>query len=293
MKQIKSEKGFSLAELMVAAGLVGIISLGVIYGTKVSSKQERSSKVKLAVQTQLNIGLKHLSNFTKGISWSDFDFDGTYFIGNNMNRIQPVSWNESDVDTIANRNDLERNFTSSRFGNIHYFLDSTTYASGKSGNISLFFSRCVDVDSYKNPSKSYGLQEALDIDLRPYLLKEGKNFTTYCAPAKTTGKPSSHYAISGVKGNLRVMSFYYKKNTWIEIPSKQERSFLLGAGHILFMNRNKNPDGFIAYNYVLDDPCLRYETKGECNRKPVVKIRNITGPVQSTGVHDSGFMVIQ
>ncbi len=293
MSFIKGEKGFSLAEVMVAAGLVGVISIGVLYGTNMASKQKRSSKVKLAVQTQLNLGLKHLSNFTKGLSWTSFDFDSTYFIGDNMNVNRRVSWRASDIDTISTRSDLRRSLSTTRFGNVNYFIDSTTFENGKGGTTGLFFSRCVDKKDYRNESKSFSLQEALNINLRPYLLKVGKNFSVYCAPKKTTGKPSASNAISGQKGKYRVMSFYFKKNTWIEIPSKQERRFLLGAGHILYMNRDKNPDGFTAYNFVLDDPCLRYETKGECNRKPVVEVRNISGPIQAAGVHDSGFMVIQ
>ncbi len=293
MIKINSEKGFSLAEVMVAAGLVGIISLGVIYGSKVANKQKRSASAKLAVQAQLNIDLKHLSNFSKGVSWNNFDFDATYFVGNDMKRINRVSWKAKDVTTISNRTELRRSLNTKDYGVVNYFKDSHTLDSsiGSVGS-ALYFTRCIGVNPYRN-NRRYSLQEALNINMRPFLIKNGKHNEIHCLPRKTSGVPSANTRVSGNNSSYRVVSFYFKNRSLLQMPSAQERRFLLGAGFSLLMNRSKNPDGFTAYNFVLDDPCLRYETDGECKRNAIVELRNITGAVQAAGVHDSGFMVIQ
>ncbi len=59
------------------------------------------------------------------------------------------------------------------------------------------------------------------------------------------------------------------------------------------MNRAVNPDSFVAYSFALDDPCYRYDNVKDCNRLPILALKKITGPIQATGIHDSGFMIIQ
>ena len=89
------------------------------------------------------------------------------------------------------------------------------------------------------------------------------------------------------------MTFYYKNKTWKQMPGKEDRKSLIGTGFMLNMNRRENPESFLAYSFVLDDPCYRYAKDKNCNRLPIIRLRNLSGPIQETGVHDSGFMIIQ
>jgi len=287
----KSEKGFSLAEVLVSAGLLGVLALGMNYGIEILNKQKKSSKTKIALQTDLNISLKYLAAHTNGLSWNDFDFDNTYYQGNNLKTMNLVNWNASDIDSISVREDLRQTISTTKFGNVDFFLDSFTLVKEKGGTNGLYFSRCVSASDYK--TKDFTLQEALDINMRPYLVKEGEVLSIYCASSGADGKLSNSAKIIGRKDNYRVMSFYSKNNTWKQMPSLGDRAFLLGSGFMVFMNRALNPDSFVAYSFALDDPCYRYDNVKDCNRLPILALKKLTGPIQSTGIHDSGFMIIQ
>ena len=291
MTHLKCEKGFSLSEVLVAAGLLGILSLGMNYGIEVLNKQKKNTSTKLSIQSLLNLGLKYTTAHSNGLSWKSFDYENTYFQGNNMRNLNLVNWNHSDIDSISSRGDLEQTIDAGRFGNVNFYVDSFTLVKEKGGTNGLYFSRCVSATDYKD--RDFTLQEALDLPRRPYLVKKNEKIQIHCSTKNASGSQSSSTRISGRRSDYRVVSFYYKNNTWKQIPSFSERKYLLGAGYMIFMNRNKNPDSFIAYNFILDDPCYRYSKEKNCNRLPIVQLRNLSGPIQETGVHDSGFMIIQ
>ncbi len=292
MSVLKSEKGFSLAEVMIGAGLLGILTVGMNYGFDLLNKQKKNSRTKLTIQSQLNVGLKYMAAHTNGLSWKVFDFDNTYYQATNMKEAHRVSWDAGDVDNISNRSDLIQTFNAPPFGNVSFYMDSFTLVKEKGGSNGLYFSRCVSESDYTS-NKNFGLQEALDLPNRPYLLSFDNMKYVYCAPRATNGSVGTSYRINGRKTNYRVMSFYYKNKTWKQMPGPEDRKSLLGAGFMLYMNRNENPESFISYSFVLDDPCYRYDTSKDCQRLPIISLRNLSGPIQETGVHDSGFMIIQ
>jgi prepilin-type N-terminal cleavage/methylation domain-containing protein len=285
---LKEEKGFSLAEMLVATGLLGIVSLSVMYGSKMIGESKRRSDSQ-GLRNELGLSLKKESeSTTSGIIWKDFDPQTSFSHNSGLKKLSKVSWTPADAGA-SSRDELKREIDAGSLGKIKFFVNSFTLplisGTGKAG---VFFSRCLK----KSESlKEWDPQAAIDLNTFPFVTKDsdGKSVVRCCKPnSSKCGEKVEDFSSS-----WRIVSFILRGNIFKRIPSVQEMDDVFGAGFVLSFNEDKNPNSFVQNLVIVPNPCPGVRKAKNCNRKIRVSANSYTGFVKSTGVTDSGFMVVQ
>ena len=288
-KGLLSQKGFSLAELMVAAGLMGLVGLGIIQGMKLLGFQKKAANSVEAASSSLSGNLTLMQMASGGVSWKQFDFTRSFYRGDDLTLFNKVGWDAGAIAGVSDRTDLKTSIDDKKFGLQEFYRDSFTIMFEKQGNNGLFFSRCVKKNQY---FKSFEPDEALALPRSPFLVKRDEQLQVYCCPRNSSTVCGGGH-VKDTNSVWRPVTFYLKNGVYRQLPSPQDRKRLLGAGFMMLFNRQTNPDGFFSYVFSIADQCYKYGDKGVCNRNGKIHFKTLNGNVKADGVHDSGFMVIQ
>lgn len=286
----KEENGFTLTEVLVASGLLGVIGVGVMFGTKTMKNMDKSSKQSSALQVYNTDGLNKLKIYTQGLTWEKFDFRSTYVQVNQNNKIKTVNWDFTDIDNINNNTDLEVSISDNSGNTFKVKRDSHTLVYSKNGKVGVYFSRCVPKNQYYKGGISPS--QALSFKRVPFLVKDGERNAIYCCPQKSTGICSLD--ISDSTSSFRYMTFDLRdQGSFRSSPSQGDAKFFLGSGFMVYLNRGKKPDAFKALYFNSSDPCYRANDKATCIKEGIKTVRAVNGEISSKSVFESGQLIIQ
>ena len=298
----KQEEGFSLAETVIALGLVGLLGLGFSQGTKLIANLKKGTDQDAAVSLYKAEGINTLKKITKGLSWEKMDFENSYIQILKDKKLNLVDWNFSDISQYSSYNDIRERVQGKGASVFHNFVrDSHTMVKAtKTGDIA-YFSRCIEKEEYWGGSLKETMKlkltvnEAKNLDLVPFVVKDGKRNRVYCCSRRKTGDPDATLCSEEIvnrESDYRIMTFQFKKGNLKVFPTPQERKYLLGTGFIVFLNRGQVPDSFNAYNITIKDNCFIKESNNEnCQSNGKIYVRFFQGQIAKNSVFGSGSLI--
>lgn len=290
---MSSNRGYSLVELMVAMGLLGLFFIGFNevsrYVIKLNKKIELSGKSS-EVLTELK---KEVNKIHQNISWIFFDYDKTYYKASSDNRSSLVTWKFPRVKEYlpnGNRDDLAMDFQGEIFYRNSYTLEIPAVKSSKGSH--LLLSRCLERN--RNPS-SLDLSEVKALDYVPFIRPWSKTHEIHCCPIG--GKDDCSNAITRA-GNYKVVTFYFKRDqkssSEVDIkyyPGDGDKKVLDSVGLVLNFNKDDDPNQYTVTIFALIDPCLGEKNNPTCrNQRFIFNSLKTDGDVKSKGIRDRGFI---
>ncbi len=287
--KLSNEDGLTLTEVLMSAGLLGLLALAIMQGTTMMKKMKARSNQTLAVQSYSSEGLKKLKTSADGVSWERLNFERTYTLVNESGKIDRVDWDFTEIPDLSNMSDIEVEVRDPSGSKIKFTRDSHTLISTKGGKMRVYFSRCVPIGDYE---KNITPQMAASYDKVPFVSKKDKVDEIYCCKRGLNKLCSSK--IDSPKDKFRIMTFDLRDNSnWKVFPVPSERKYLLGNGFIFFTNRSRRPNAFVAYHFTLTNTCFTDDDRNNCDKRGKVNSTPTTGSISTRSVYDSGQLIIQ
>lgn len=292
MFKLKNSKGFTLAETLVASGLMGIIALGVIMGADSMKKTNMRSRHTNAISSNEAEALKRLKNYTQGLSWKQFDKENSYTAIPEVEKFKKAGSPTASAVTFEAEDGISIDFT----------RDSHTIITIRGDKKILYASRCVATSIYENRdlNQSFTLQQIKNFTKRPYVVRSNvmdKN-EVECCDAEVDETCGENYPRK--KNNThRVMTFFYTQDN--SIPSKslrfypvvQERDYMLGMGFMAYLDKESNATQLMTYSFVISNQCYTMDSDINCDKQGLLKQRAVSAPLTADSVYDSGTIIIR
>ncbi len=269
---VKNKKGVTLAELVISAGLIILVSIGFFQITKMVQTSMQSSKRKFDSYQELNSLYKEVVKQVRDYNKNEFDLSNTYIIKNDRT-IQKYKSNKKTSPFVIKR--IQTYYIQKHEKSL--YKNSFTIAIS---NDEYMASRCFTVDS-GGGNISYGY---------PVLSKYKKTLKVKCR------------VLNGSSSNdFYVITFYQKKKTdrngnisYIQkvFPAGFEEKIkkakgkgisnkdnFRGVGFMLVFNQN-NTNYYSIYTYSLNKVKSAYNVNYKVNQ----------GILKEEGIKDTGFM---
>lgn len=286
---MEGQKGFTLAEVMVAAGMVGLVALAANYGLEMMSKMKRTSEAKAAQSTLVNEIGRQLTSVGKKIVWTNFDFNRSFYVNNSATSVMKVNWTFADIPTASSVSDIQFQ-TKVKGLSVTTVRDSFTleYVNDDGSDSGLIASRCVPKGSY---NAKMSATNALSLAYGPFVFKDNKGiFRIRCCRINGPGLCSGD-TIDESGDSWRVNTFMIRRNAMRTIPGESDARYILGAGFAFYFNQNTEPYSYTNYVFSIRNGCPNQVQ--DCDKVIPPLIKQYRGDVNSTGVHDSGVLIIK
>lgn len=286
---MEGQKGFTLAEVMIAAGIVGIVALAGNYGIEMMARMKRTSEAKAAQSTLVNEIGRQFTSVGKHIVWKNFDFDRSFYIDNTGETIKKVTWNYSDLYNVNSKSDLEFQTTVNN-QNVQVLRDSFTleFFSEDGSSSGLIASRCVPKDQY---NAKISAQSALSLPYGPFVYKDEYGLMQIRCCLIDGGELCTDGDLKTGADDWRVNTFFVRRNAMRSIPGDSDAQFILGAGFAFYFNQEKEPYTYTNYVFAIRNGCPNQVEV--CDKKIPPLVKQYRGDVNSSGVHDSGVLIIK
>ena len=279
----KSEAGFSLVELTVATGLLGLLAVVVVYGVNQMGLLLKESRQNEVIRENLAEGVRNIKkSVSSGLFYRKFNANQTY-----NNKLSLVNWPVKNLD-VEDLDKLKVFFdllTSESQETVELFRNSHTLI----GEKSVFLSRCVPKSIYNSVKKEMTISDINSFDKVPFVTTKG----VYCCLIGSR-KKCSVAAISPGSDD-RVMSFKLTKGRKPKsFPAASDKRAILGSGFIIMIDDGADPRNYSYQQFVLSDPCYKRGNKENCDIVGVVNVRTGSGEVSSArSIHDTGHLIIE
>lgn len=271
------QKGFSLAEVMIAGGLMGLVALGAMHLMKSGAGLQKKGDLFEGNNRSLMELTKIVHKAQKAVSWDEFDYSESYY--ENSGDPQLVNWSIADVNWTDSKNKLAFEIDGLNFYKSSHLISIPLF----NGKVGALFSRCVPVES---SNQEYTAAEAYNLNKVPILKKSGKALVVTCCSKKSTKACSEVVKNDGA--NFRVKTFYYRNGKVKNYPLEADKRFIKGTGIFITFDKNKNPDSYKLVIFNQTDSCFYKDPK--CVSHYMLKPKTLSFSLKTQGVQDRGFI---
>lgn len=278
-KLLWNQSGFTLVEVIIACGLMGVTALIGASVIKMSIKNVQRTNANSSLVTEISEvknGLKKI----KQVSWSNFDPAESYAINSNSEVIK-TEWTLSDpseasFDVVGQ--DFRRNS--------HSLELSTTVLSESS----FAFSRCVE---RADGNKLFTVQAADALANIPFLKYESGNPVIHCCQ-KGSINSSCNNPIINDESEYVLRTFFHKSpDTLKKFPLVVDNDYVDGIGFIFIFNQKLSPSSYEIALITQTRTCFLKEFKKSCKGALLTKLVKFGGSVKASGVNDNGIIQIR
>ncbi len=284
-------RGFTLAEVVVSVGLLGIVALGFASGSKYLLKIKDNADKNEVLQSNANEALGLIKRYTEGLSWEKLDYKASYFHNKGKIGLENVSWDLSDLEMTTSLDQLDVDIRDLNGTKITLRRDSHTAIRSRNGKTSAYFSRCVPTSTYLDKKQNIDISTVSSLTRVPYLVENGKISEIYCCPRNSTSLCGDR--VKNSDSPYRVMSFVLTDKLRLKVfPAMGERKYLLGVGLMIFLNEEKSPSAFKAYSMVMTNSCSKKSDGKNCKKNGLVRRKLVSGPLSTRSLFDSGQIII-
>lgn len=269
---LKNENGFSLAELMIAVGITGIVAYGGV--TLMSNVSDRFKKNKIMAMRLEEIASIHreLQKSKKGIYRDNFlpseSFsyrDGIYKTG---------QW--------AN--------VASEIGSYGAFSTShSVQLVSSASRSSIIISRCVGVKDFDKHFNQF--TDVYKLVKAPFIKSVvGKYQEIVCC--ERNGGDSCSGSINNNKSEYRVRTFIYNGRMLQQFPKFGDERYVPSTGFILTFNNTDNPFLFEMMIFSQSERCISAGQK-DCTSNYLTSFQSLKGTISQGGINDSGLLQVK
>ncbi|MDD0854234.1 type II secretion system protein [Halobacteriovorax sp. GB3] len=291
MEGHRRQRGFTLAEVVVTAGIIGFIAVVANYGMGLMNNVKKKAEAK-TIQNQTMTDIARNMNSVGGkLIWSNYNFDQSFYSSGDLELAKKTEWTIADLDSVTNVNQLAVLTKTDTGANVSFFRNSFTHEivdeedPTKKGFIA---TRCVEKDDFFT---KYSAQEAVDLEYAPFLYKKSNGqFSVQCCKMNSSTSCSNR-PVAEPEDRYRVRTFIFKRGALRSFPGQGDDRYLLGTGFTTYFNRNKDPFAFSTYIFSIRNPCIG--RKKNCNKQIPVAMKHLRGDASQTGVHESGVIIIK
>lgn len=273
-----NENGFSLAEITIGMGLLGLVGMGAMHLMQGSSFIQKKADTHSSRGKELIELSNMISQNKKNIAWDDFDFSETYFKSGMVTK--KVAWDLNKIAWATNLNQLEFEVTGEAFLRSSHSLE-VPQNNGKKG---IIFSRCIEADEINT---EYDVFDAFDLSEVPMVKVVGNSPRVYCCP-RGSNNVCKNEIISN-SSDRRVRTYLYKNGRLKTYPLKSHQRTLKGTGFFLTFNSELEPKSYEIVIFNQSDPCVVGRGKS-CDKKYIIKSKTVGFSVKQRGIQDSGFI---
>ncbi len=275
-----NEDGFSLAEVLVAAGLLGVLGVVINFGTQQVGQMTKESMQQKVVHEISAENMKTLKNASEGIVWQKFNFEQTYKADGSL-----VDWKLEDIEesSIA---DLQTSLRDSEGNVLKLTRSSHTLVSAKFEKKRALLTRCVPKNRYNNKKRPIETDDIASFDRVPFI----KDEKLYCCPQGSA--KICDEAVNQKSSRYRIMTFSLSEGKNLKVlPVWGNRKMLLGSGFIFYIGEGKKPEEYSFKQFVITNACFKREK--DCTQSGIISFREGIGHISSRSIYDSGQLIIE
>lgn len=271
------QKGFSLAEVMMAGGLMGLVALAAMQLMKSNVGIEKRGDLMEGDSRSVMELTKLVHKTQKAISWDEFDYTESYY--ENSGNPETVNWSIADINWADTKNKLQVEVDGINVYKSSHLITIPLF----NGKTSALFSRCV---SQSNIDTDYTINQAYNLKKVPILVSNGKSLEVNCCVRST--KKACSQKVENDSSSMRVKTFYYRNGRLKTYPLASDKRFIKGTGFFLSFDKEKNPTSYKLVFFNQTDSCYYKDPK--CVSVYVLKPKTLSFSLKTQGVQDSGFI---
>ncbi|MCO4795253.1 MAG: hypothetical protein KC493_16160 [Bacteriovoracaceae bacterium] len=290
-KIFKSEKGFTLAEVVVGAGLMGLVGLVIVNTMKTMGTQVKTTRKKNVRQLMMNTIVRYGNRAAQVVKREDFHNSKTYY-NSSRTIFEPVA---TTYSTPSGKGliEFEHQGTSKSLQGGSFEVKLSTIGNQADGSIKgtgAIISRCIN-ESDRN--SNFTLDQVYAINTVPVVRYEGANKVKKVFCCSRNNLDCSNQVTKG--SSLRPRVFYVNERKVQMYPGPGQSHDVAGTGMNFYFDSASNPESYQLVLFAVENDCLQNDDKDlgtrECKNKNIVTIRIIEGMLASD-IHDSGMLIL-
>jgi hypothetical protein len=271
------QNGFSLVEVMMAGGLMGLIAMGSMHLMKGNKTIEKRGDLMEGANRSLLELSKLVHKSQKAMSWDEFDYGESYYENEGMPEL--VKWDISDVNWADTKSKLEIEVDGVNFYKSSNLI-SIPLLNGKS---SVLFSRCVPKSEINT---KFTVNQAYNLENIPILKRNNKILRASCC--KRESEKSCSNLVTSEDSSMRLRTFYYRNGRLKNYPLIADKKFLKGTGFFITFDKEKSPNSYKLVLFNQTDSC--YYKDRNCKSNYLLTPKTLSFSLKTQGIQDSGFI---